>query len=214
MIAGQSSTRANIVLFTRGRDPDTLLFLGSFRHLPNLEALEWFTRLVLPRIVAARPTVRFVIVGADPPASLRHLRSHPNIEFTGFVEDVREPLERYSLFVCPILSGSGVRVKLLEAFSSGMPVISTSIGAEGLATVEDAVCAIRDSPESFSEAIVQHLENSGQARAMAERARRKVVAQHDSAVLTRRLVEDYREEVYRLRGTPVGTSANREQQLR
>ncbi len=198
----------------RGRDPDTLLFLGSFRHLPNLEALEWFTRLVLPRIVAARPTVRFVIVGADPPASLRHLRSHPNIEFTGFVEDVREPLERYALFVCPILSGSGVRVKLLEAFSAGIPVISTTIGAEGLATVEDRVCEIGDTPESFSKAIIYYLENPDEAGALAERARRKVVAEHDSAVLTRRLVDDYREEVYKLRSTTVATSVRPEQQPR
>ena len=115
-----------------GREPYTLLFLGSFRHLPNVEALEWFLRDVFPRIRRDEPRARLVIVGSDPPP--RHsLRDSEAIEMIGFVEDVREPLMRYSLFVCPILAGSGVRVKLLEAFAAGIPVVSTRLGAEGLA---------------------------------------------------------------------------------
>ena len=89
----------------------------------------------LPRVLARKPEARLVVVGSDPPPrhSLPYLPDA--VELRGFVEDVLEPLARYAVFVCPILSGSGVRVKLLEAFAAGIPVVSTSIGAEGLASV-------------------------------------------------------------------------------
>ena len=101
---------------TQEREPDTMLFLGSFRHLPNQEGLEWFTRFVLPRILANRPKARLVVIGSDPPQRHSLPGASDAIELVGFVDDIMEPLRRYSLFVCPILSGSGVRVKLLEAF--------------------------------------------------------------------------------------------------
>ena len=68
--------------------------------------------------------------------------SPAHLEMLGFVEDVREPLARYAVFVCPILSGSGVRVKLLEAFAAGIPVVSTTVGAEGLARKDGEFCAL------------------------------------------------------------------------
>ena len=134
-----------------GREPYTLLFLGSFRHLPNVEALQWFLQEVFPRIRKDEPRARLVIVGSDPPP--RHsLRDSEAIEMIGFVEDVREPLMRYSLFVCPILAGSGVRVKLLEAFAAGIPVVSTRLGAEGLADQDGEICALADDPAVFRRA--------------------------------------------------------------
>jgi GT2 family glycosyltransferase/glycosyltransferase involved in cell wall biosynthesis len=85
-----------------GREPYTLLFLGSFRHLPNVEALQWFLQEVFPRIRKEEPRARLVIVGSDPPP--RHsLRESDAIEMIGFVEDVREPLMRYSLFVLSLI---------------------------------------------------------------------------------------------------------------
>src|SRR5438067_2226182 len=101
-----------------GREPYTMLFLGSFRHLPNFAALDWFVHRVLPRILERRPEARLIVVGSDPPPP--HVYGDfPNaIDVVGFVEDIRRVLERYAVFVCPILSGSGVRVKLLEAFAS------------------------------------------------------------------------------------------------
>jgi len=176
-----------------GREPNTMLFLGSFRHPPNQEALEWFTRLVLPRVLKQQPQARLVIVGADAPP----LHSLPDlgaaIERRGFVEDVREPLGRYAVFVCPILSGSGMRVKLLEAFSAGIPVVSTRIGAEGLASKDGDICALADDPAEFAAHIIKLLEDPPGAAEMARRARKRVEATRDMAVLTERLVESYRD---------------------
>ncbi|MCX6587117.1 MAG: glycosyltransferase [Acidobacteria bacterium] len=179
---------------TEGREPDTLLFLGSFRHVPNSEALNWFLQHVWPLLVDARPTVQLIIIGSDPPP--RH--SLPNlghIELIGFVDDVRDALARYALFICPILTGSGVRVKLLEAYAAGMPVVSTTVGAEGLAHHDGDTCALADEPPAFAERILRLLADPAQAAALAERARAEVVAHWDMATITRQLAETYREAV-------------------
>ncbi len=182
----------------RGREPFTLLFLGSFRHLPNQEALTWFLRDVFPRVRAEEPRARLAIIGSDPPA--RHsLPEAEAIDLIGFVEDVREPLKHYSLFVCPILSGSGVRVKLLEAFAAGIPVVSTRLGAEGLADIDGDLCALADDPPSFAAHIVRLLRDPESAAQMAERARAEVVAKRDMRVMTEKLLECYRNTVVNMR---------------
>jgi len=109
------------------------------------------------------------------------------------VDDVREPLSRYSVFVCPILSGSGMRVKLLEAFAAGIPVVSTSIGAEGLTAKDGEICSLANDPAEFAGKILELFEHGEKARALAVRAREQVVKTRDMAVLTRNLVESYRE---------------------
>jgi glycosyltransferase involved in cell wall biosynthesis len=169
-----------------------MLFLGSFRHTPNQEALDWFTSRVLPRVLKRSPGAHLIIVGAEPPP--RHsLPDLPdNIELRGFVEDVREPLSRYAVFVCPILSGSGMRVKLLEAFSAGIPVVSTRVGAEGLSTTDGEICELADDAGEFAAKIVELFDDPGKARALAQRARDRVVSTRDMAVLTRNLVDSYR----------------------
>lgn len=178
-----------------GREPDTMLFLGSFRHLPNQEGLEWFTRHVLPRVVAQRPGARLVVIGSDPPPRHSLPGNSDAIDLVGFVEDIMEPLRKYALFVCPILSGSGVRVKLLEAFAAGIPVVSTTMGAEGLARRDGEVCALADDPQQFAEKVIQLLADHNEAKALAQRAREAVVAQRDMRTITRRLEENYREVV-------------------
>jgi O-antigen biosynthesis protein len=182
-----------------GRRPNTLLFLGSFRHIPNQEALSWFLRSVLPRVLERIPDARLVVVGSDPPQ--RHaLPSVGNsVELRGFVQDVREPLSECAVFVCPILSGSGMRVKLLEAFAAGIPVVSTSVGAEGLASKDGEVCALADDPESFASHIVELLQDPARAAEMAQRAREMVVQSRDMRAITARLVDSYRAEVARKR---------------
>ena len=182
-----------------GRDPDTMLFVGNFQHTPNIQALDWFTNEVLPRIVAQKPGATFVVVGSDPPDSLSYLANHPNIRLTGTVPDIRKPLEQYAVFVCPILSGSGIRVKLLEAFAAGIPVVSTRIGAEGLSTESGRICELADSPEDFAHATVKLLSDQTHATGLAARAREMVVRERDAETATRQLLETYRRELLRMR---------------
>jgi O-antigen biosynthesis protein len=183
-----------------GREPETMLFLGSFRHPPNQEGLNWFTRNVLPSVLKHKPHARLVIVGSEPPPRHSLPELPENIELRGFVEDVREPLSRYAVFVCPILSGSGMRVKLLEAFAAGIPVVSTPLGAEGLAGKDGEICALAEDPGAFAQKIVDLFDDPEKARKLACRAREQVVATRDMRVLTERLVESYKEVLKQKRG--------------
>ncbi len=183
-----------------GREPGTMLFLGSFRHVPNREALDWFLRLVLPRVLARLPESRLKIVGSEPPAD-HSLPAHgrTNLDLAGFVEDVRGPLARYSVFVCPILSGSGVRVKLLEAFAAGIPVVSTRLGAEGLTDQDGEICELADDPAEFAGKVVKLLTNRERAEELARRARDYVVQNRDTVGMTTKLVASYAATVVRMR---------------
>ena len=183
-----------------GREAATMLFLGSFRHDPNRVAVDWFVREVMPLILRRRPEARLTIVGSDPPPAHTYADAEGHLEMVGFVDDVRAPLARYAVFVCPILSGSGVRVKLLEAFAAGIPVVSTHVGAEGLAEKDGEFCALSDSAEGFAERVVKLLEDRESAMAMARRARREVEMNWDMAAITKKLVDGYGELVRGKRG--------------
>ena len=180
------------------REPFTMLFLGSFRHLPNAEALQWFVQRVLPVIRASEARARLIVIGSDPPPP-HSLPEADAIELIGFVDDVREALARYAVFVCPILSGSGVRVKLLEAFAAGIPVVSTRIGAEGLASVDAEICALADDAAGFAERVLRLLKEPAPAAEMARRARDFVCEKRDMRVMTERLVKCYRTQLSELR---------------
>ncbi len=178
-----------------GREPLTMLFLGSFRHGPNRMALEWFVDEVLPQIVSRRPEARLVVVGSDVPAQRPYADRAPEIEIRGFVDDIREPLARYEVFVCPVRTGSGVRVKLLEAFASGIPVVSTRIGAEGLARKDGELCFLADEPAVFADKVLEVFESPLHAAEMATRARDEVAANWDMTKITERLADSYRNAV-------------------
>ena len=178
-----------------GRESDTLLFLGSFRHAPNITAIEWFVKRALPHILERRPDARLVVVGSDPPPRDLLAKAGRAVELVGFVKDIRTELAKRAVFVCPVLSGSGVRVKLLEAFASGIPVVSTTIGAEGLGRKDGEFCALADTPGVFAARVLEILNCPQQTRAMAERARAEVEANWDMPLLTRKLATSYREAV-------------------
>ena len=118
------------------------------------------------------------------------------MEFVGAVDDIREPLSRYSVFLAPILTGSGVRVKLLEAFAAGIPVVSTRLGAEGLTETTADIVALADNSEEFTQKVLQLLENPQEAQSMAKAARREVEGSWDSASATRDLHQHYVEIVH------------------
>ena len=173
------------------RKPYTMLFLGSFRHTPNQVALEWFARSVLPLIVAKLPEATLLVAGSEPPP--RHAFIDPSgaIELLGFVEDIQPLFSQCALFVCPIRSGSGIRVKLLEAFASGIPAVSTRLGAEGLARVDGEFCALADDAEAFAARTIALMQDAEAAAQMAGRARTEVETNWDMGVVTQRLIAHY-----------------------
>jgi GT2 family glycosyltransferase len=175
------------------REPDSMLFVGNFRHPPNTQALEFFIEQILPLVRSKRPAAHLTVVGAHAPPRLASRLERPGVTFLGPVDDIREPLSRHAVFVCPILSGSGVRVKLLEAFAAGIPAVSTRLGAEGLLEHGADFVAVADAAPEFANAVVELLADSGKARELAARARREVEQHWDMRVLTEQLERHYRE---------------------
>ena len=175
-----------------GREAGTVLFVGNFRHTPNLEALTHFRKHIVPLVLDREPGARFVVAGASAPDWLASVLESGGIEFLGPVADIREVLGRYAIFAAPILSGSGVRVKLLEAFASGIPVVATSLAAEGLCKPGDAEAWIEDEDEAFAEAIVALLSSPAQGRALARTARASVERNWDRRAAVSRLLAQYR----------------------
>ncbi len=165
-----------------------LLFLGGFRHLPNLEALQWFFKEVAPILIARNIDFKVVAIGADPPPIYSFANTdEAHLELKGFVEELTPYWHDSAVFLCPIQSGSGVRVKLLEAFAAGTPVVSTFVGAEGLATQDGEICRLADDPQAFAAAIEELLANPQQAFTMSQRARQHVESEWDNKVVTARL---------------------------
>ena len=118
------------------------------------------------------------------------------------IKDIRRPLSRYGVFVCPILSGSDIRVKLLEAFAAGIPAVSTSLGAEGLIRNGGAVCEIADTAQDFAAAVLRLLDSREHASQLAASARQFVESQMNPATVFPRLLQVYRREATAMRGAP------------
>jgi glycosyltransferase involved in cell wall biosynthesis len=143
-------------------------------------------------VLERRPSARLVVVGAQASKDFAaDLAGRPGVEYRGEAEDIREPLGRYSVFVAPIRTGSGVRVKLLEAFAAGIPCVATFLGAEGLAEESGGIVELADEPLAFGERVVRLLADQERAQALAARARAEVERNWDMAVITRRLAERY-----------------------
>lgn len=134
-----------------------LLWMGGFWWYPNAEGVLWFIREILP-IVRARLVelnIRLHFLGASPPDELKAVDDGQNIQVHGFVESLDEMLASTHMLFVPLLSGGGVRVKILEAMSNGIPVLSTSKGCEGLGATDGVNIVVRDDAVSFAEAMLQ-----------------------------------------------------------
>lgn len=151
--------------------PGRLLFLGSLDWMPNIDGLHWLVQQAYPRIRAKCPTVSLDIVGRRPVASVRELAAtDASIQVHADVPDVRPHLAASDVIVVPLRIGSGTRLKIFEAMAAGRPVVSTTIGAEGLPVENGRHILLADSAEEFADRVVALLENPSQKLAMAAEA--------------------------------------------
>jgi len=148
-------------------------FLASYGHQPNVDAVLYFAEIVFPLVKDRIPGAEFVVAGRNPPLSLLG-GGKAGISCVGFVEDVPTFYSGVDVVVAPIRYGGGIKIKVLEAMACGRPVVTTSIGAEGIAESDEGALMIADDSEDFADAVVALLKDGARRIALGERARQLV----------------------------------------
>ena len=145
-----------------------ILFCGSMDYLPNREGLAWFLKNVFQLIVDALPGTRLLLVGrGDPGEELPPLLKHPAVVNYGMVDSVGIYYQKAAVAIVPLLSGSGTRLKLLEAMAYKAPIVATTIGAEGIDYTNHENIVIADKPEAFAGSVIELLNNPQMAEHIA-----------------------------------------------
>lgn len=158
-------------------EPLDIVFTGSMDWPPNEAGMLWFVEKILPLIHREIPEARVWVVGRRPTQAIQALgEQHEKVEITGTVDDIRPYLHRGSVYIVPLLSGSGTRIKIFEAMAAGKAVVSTQIGAEGLDVTDGEDIILADEPQAFAEAVI-HLMRNEAARKRLEQAARKLVVE-------------------------------------
>jgi glycosyltransferase involved in cell wall biosynthesis len=172
--------------FAANRPPNAarrdVLFMGRMDYHANIDAALYFVKNTWPLIHARRPELRLVIVGAQPAKPILALREQ-GITVTGTVDDVRPFYQSALTSVVPLRVGGGTRLKVLEAMAAGTPVVSTALGAEGLAVTPGKDILIADTPQAMADAVVLLQAESPQWQQLAVNARRLVQVKYDWSVV-------------------------------
>jgi glycosyltransferase involved in cell wall biosynthesis len=146
-----------------------LLFFGKLDYTPNLEAVEVLVREILPRVVKQRPDAQFVVCGYNPPQDCYR---HPNLHFMGVVPRIEDYVNASDIVVVPLLSGGGTKFKIIQSIACGRPVITTSIGAEGIAEAGEWM-QVTDDWDVFVDLVLSRLQkrDEGLSKSVLERFR-------------------------------------------
>ncbi len=178
-------------------DTPGLVFTGSMDWRPNQDSVEYFVHEILPLVKSTHPDIKTVLVGRNPPPRILELGKYGGVTVTGTVDDVRPYINRASLFIVPLRIGGGSRLKILEAMAMKKPVVSTSVGAEGLDVTDGRELVLADTPEQFAKQIDTLLSDHAKARQLGEAGRTLVEQRYGWDALTvklerfmQRLVED------------------------
>jgi glycosyltransferase involved in cell wall biosynthesis len=188
--------------FTMGdfesREP-TVLFVGNYGHRPNLHGLLWFVEKVWPSVVSSHPEAVFEVVGPGLDEGTRRRLAAAGIRVMGRVDDLAAHYQSASVFVNPILSGGGMRGKVLESFSCGLPVVSTRMGMEGVEADEELHYLEADHPRDFARQIGRYLATPGMRRGHGMAARELAEKDYDVGGVFARLEDDFRVCVQNIR---------------
>jgi glycosyltransferase involved in cell wall biosynthesis len=158
-------------------DRQGIAFSGNLEYQPNVSAVRFFYEKIWPGL-RARPGLIWKIIGKNPEGIRRIVAGDPRIVVTGFVDDAVQELAAVQMAIVPLLAGSGTRVKILEAWAAGTPVVSTTLGAQGLDCQDQEHLLLADSPEKFAAAVAQLLDSSDDRRRIAAAGRKLYEARY------------------------------------
>ena len=169
----------------------SIYFIGALDWMPNQEGLLWFLNRVFGRLLASLPDLRFHVAGRNAPGNFVKKLSHPRITFHGEVEDAVRFMQTYRVMVAPLLTGSGIRIKVLEGLALGRPVVTTTAGIEGIPVRDYPCVAVTDDPEQFSAHVIRLLEKAADPELQMKEARHFIGSNFDTFELSERLSRFY-----------------------
>jgi glycosyltransferase involved in cell wall biosynthesis len=171
-------------------DGRTVVFFGLLSTVPNIDGVRWLVREIWPRVVSLRPDARLKILGKNAGPAVRALAG-PGVEVTGFVEDLRPHLASAAAVVVPLRLGGGTRLKIVEGMAMAKAIVSTTLGAEGIAVHPGRDILIADEPERFATEVAGLLAEPEAARRIGAAARRLAVERYAWSSAARALEELY-----------------------
>ncbi|MBI2428798.1 MAG: glycosyltransferase [Ignavibacteriales bacterium] len=151
------------------REPFTMSMFGGFDWIPNQDALTWFVEEMMPNVVKKYHQAKLIVIGKNVPRKIMKYESE-HIVFRGFVADLKTEVQRYQMTLAPLRIGGGIRLKILESFAMKTPVVSTSVGCEGIECNDGKEILIGDTPDQFVQRIFQLFEDQKFRTSIAENA--------------------------------------------
>lgn len=176
-------------------EENTLLFTGTIDYYPNTDGLKFFIEDVFPLIRAEIPDIHFIIAGRNPPPVIQQYESDPNITITGFVDDMRTYYDKSQVVVVPLRIGGGTRLKILEAMSMNKPVVSTAIGAEGIAVSDGEDIILADEPSEFAKQTIKLLCDANERKRLAANGNHLATTVYDWQAIANKLAQSYEDLV-------------------
>ncbi|MCB0733897.1 MAG: glycosyltransferase [Flavobacteriales bacterium] len=167
-----------------------IFHIGSLEWMPNLEAVEWFIHEIWPSVHVQHPELHFHVAGKAMPESLKSI-SIPGVHMIGEVESAPDFIADKAITVVPLKSGSGIRLKILEAMSAGKIVISTTIGAQGIRYTSDSDILLADTPEQFMEVFNRLLSNQELQQKLMQNGRKLIEEEYSNQSVIKRLLDFY-----------------------
>ncbi len=181
---------ADYPLDESGADFPSVFFIGSLDWMPNIEGLQWFFEKVWVKVIEVFPRLQCYIAGRNAPDWFLK-QEIPNVVFEGEVPNAIDFIQSKAVMICPLFSGSGMRIKIIEAMALAKPIVATSIAAEGINCSSEENIMIADSPKDFAEALLECVDSEDFAEKIGGNARNFVAKEHDTRVLVEGLVEFY-----------------------
>lgn len=172
-------------------EPNSLFHLGSMDWMPNLEGIQWFLDNVWPKVHEAMPQLTLYLAGRKMPDDLMRLDME-GVKVVGEVPDAMYFIATKQINVVPLLSGSGIRVKIIEAMSAGKTVIATTIGAEGIAYTEGRDLLVADTPEQFVQQIRRCVDDPDFCQSVGRSAYRLIAEEYSNERLTQKMLDFYK----------------------
>jgi glycosyltransferase involved in cell wall biosynthesis len=171
--------------------PFSVFHFGSMDWLPNEEAVWWFVNNVWDKILAKIPQAKFYVIGRGMSSKMLSLHK-PNVVIVGKIEHAKKVYHQYSVMIVPLLSGSGMRIKMIEGMAYGKAIVSTTIGAEGIAVSNNINCMIADNPDAFAEAVIKVLTDGAIRQSIQKQARLFIEQHFENNFLVSKLVDFYK----------------------